>query len=234
MYSIILASYKESKNLNLLIDKIFALLKKNIEIIIVDDFSDDGTLEILKKKKKKYKKKINYLIRYKDRGLGKSIYEGLLLSKRKNIVLMDCDFNHNPKDILRLIEKFEKNNLDFIVGSRFKIVKFRSLKLRFILSYFYCLILSKFLGYNYSDSLSGFFIIKKKVINKISLKKVFFGYGDYFFRLIYFLSKKKLKVDEIQIKYGSRIHGYSKTNFIKVFLKYTYEAIKLKIYDQKN
>ena len=110
MYSVILASYKESKNLDLLIDKIFFLLKKKIEIIVVDDFSNDGTLEILKKKKKKFKN-LNYLIRYKDRGLGKSIYEGILLSKKKNLIIMDCDFNHDPKDIFRLINKFEQKNL---------------------------------------------------------------------------------------------------------------------------
>ena len=230
MYSVILASYKESKNLDLLIDKIFFLLKKKIEIIVVDDFSNDGTLEILKKKKKKFKN-LNYLIRYKDRGLGKSIYEGILLSKKKNLIIMDCDFNHDPKDIFRLINKFEQKKLDFVSGSRFKIVKYKDLKFRFILSYFYCLILSKFLGYKKTDSLSGFFIIKKKILFKTNLKKVFFGYGDYFFRLIYFLNKKKLKFDEIQIKYGNRVYGYSKTNFIKIFLKYTYEAIKLKIYE---
>ena len=144
---------------------------------------------------------------------------------------MDCDFNHDPKDIFRLINKFEQKKLDFVSGSRFKIVKYKDLKFRFILSYFYCLILSKFLGYKKTDSLSGFFIIKKKILFKINLKKVFFGYGDYFFRLIYFLNKKKLKFDEIQIKYGNRVYGYSKTNFIKIFLKYTYEAIKLKIYE---
>ena len=230
MYSVILASYKESKNLNLLIDKIFFLSKKKIEIIVVDDFSNDGTLEILKKKKKKFKN-LNYLIRYKDRGLAKSIYEGIQLSKKKNLVIMDCDFNHNPKDILKLIDKFEQKKLDFVSGSRFKIVKFKDLNVRYTLSYFYCLILSKFLGYKMTDSLSGFFVIKKKFLLKIYLKKIFFGYGDYFFRLVYFLNKEKIKVDEIQIKYGNRIYGYSKTNFIKNFLKYTYEAIKLKIYE---
>tara|TARA_A100001015_G_C14698647_1_gene597369 strand:+ start:254 stop:370 length:117 start_codon:yes stop_codon:yes gene_type:complete len=38
-------------------------------------------------------------------------------------------------------------------------------------------------------------------------------------------------LDEIQIKYGTRIHGFSKTKFLNVFLKYTKEAIKLKIYE---
>ena len=230
MYSIILASYKESKNLDLLIDKIFFIFKRKVEIIVVDDFSNDGTLEILKKKKKKFKN-LNYIIRYKDRGLAKSLCEGMLLSKKKNLIFMDCDFNHNPKDLLRLIKTFEQKNFDLVSGSRFKIVKYQYLNVRYILSYFYCLILSKFLGYKKTDSLSGFFVIKKKVLFKTNLKKIFYGYGDYFFRLIYFLNKKKFKIDEIQIKYGNRIYGYSKTDFIKTFLKYTYEAIKLRIYE---
>ena len=55
MYSIILPSYNESENLNLIIDKICLLLKQiNFEIIIVDDSSDDDTESIINKKKKKF------------------------------------------------------------------------------------------------------------------------------------------------------------------------------------
>jgi dolichol-phosphate mannosyltransferase len=229
MYSIILASYKEAKNLNLIIDKIFNI-SKTFEIIVVDDFSNDGTLQILKKKKKRFKN-IKYLIRYKNKSLSRSIYEGLLISNRRNVIVMDCDFNHNPKDIPKLIENFEKKKLNFISGSRFKNVKFKTLKTRFIFSYFYCVILSRFLGFKNTDSLSGFFIIRKKILQKMNLRKIFFGYGDYFFRLIYFLNKKSIKLDEIQIKYGNRIYGTSKTKFLNVFLRYTIEAIKLKMYE---
>tara|TARA_B110000037_G_C17040755_1_gene473539 strand:- start:582 stop:1271 length:690 start_codon:yes stop_codon:yes gene_type:complete len=229
MYSIILPSFNEEKNLNLLIDKIFNISKK-FEIIIVDDFSNDGTLEMLKNKKKLFKN-IKYLIRYKNKSLSRSIYEGILLTSKRNIIVMDCDFNHNPKDILKLIKNFEKKKLDFISGSRFKNVNLKNLKTRFIFSFFYCLILSKFLGFKSTDSLSGFFIIKKNILQKMNLRKIFYGYGDYFFRLIYYINKKNYKLDEIQIKYGNRIHGFSKTSFLGVFLKYTKEAIKLKVYE---
>jgi len=229
MYSIILPSFKEAKNLELLIDKIFDISKK-FEVIVVDDFSNDGTLEMLKIKKKKFKN-IRFLIRYKNKSLSQSIYEGIFFAKKKNIIVMDCDFNHNPRDIIKLIKNFERKELDFISGSRFKTFKIKNLRIRFIFSYIYCLILSKFLGFKSTDALSGFFLIKKNILFKMNLKKIFFGYGDYFFRLIYFLNKKSFKLDEIQIKYGIRIHGFSKTKFLNVFLKYTKEAIKLKIYE---
>ena len=229
MYSIILPSFKEAKNLELLINKIFDISKK-FEVIVVDDFSNDGTLEMLKIKKKKFKN-MRFLIRYKNKSLSQSIYEGIFFAKKKNIIVMDCDFNHNPRDIIKLIKNFERKEMDFISGSRFKTFKIKNLRIRFIFSYIYCLILSKFLGFKSTDALSGFFIIKKNILLKMNLKKIFFGYGDYFFRLIYFLNKKSFKLDEIQIKYGTRIHGFSKTKFLNVFLKYTKEAIKLKIYE---
>ena len=52
-YSIILPAYREAKNLDIIIDQIQNFMKGEIfEIIVVDDFSDDGTEQILKKKKK--------------------------------------------------------------------------------------------------------------------------------------------------------------------------------------
>ena len=55
-YSIILPAYKEAKNLNIIIDQIKNFMKgKNFEIIVVDDFSDDGTERVLKENKENIK-----------------------------------------------------------------------------------------------------------------------------------------------------------------------------------
>tara|TARA_B100000963_G_C22587569_1_gene653874 strand:- start:462 stop:1175 length:714 start_codon:yes stop_codon:yes gene_type:complete len=230
-YSIILPAYKEAKNLSIIIDQIQNFMKGKIfEIIVVDDFSDDGTERILKKKQKKYKNLFFYLRKLKYKSLAGSILKGISLSKKNNIIVMDSDFNHKPKDLKRLISRFENKKLDFVIGSRFERVDFKKLKFRFILSYYFCIFLSILLGIKSSDSLSGFFILKKKILKRSFEKKIFYGYGDFFFRLIYLIEKKKYKYENVQIMYGERIYGISKSTFFGLLFKYTFQAIKLKIF----
>lgn len=229
-YSIILPSYKEAKNLDIIIDQIQKYMDKKVfEIIVVDDFSDDGSEKILIKKQKRYKNLFFFLRKSSDKSLAKSIYKGITLAKKQNIIVMDSDFNHKPKDLKLLINDYEKKSLDFIIGSRFEYFKFKKLKLRFIFSYFFCIFLSILLGIKSSDSLSGFFILKKKIIKKNFKDKIFYGYGDFFFRLIYHIEKKNYQYSNVQITYGERIFGISKSTFFGLFIKYTFQALKLKI-----
>ena len=93
---------------------------------------------------------------------------------------MDSDFNHKPRDLKRLISRFKNKKLDFVVGSRFEKVEFKKLKFRFILSYYFCIFLSILLGVKSSDSLSGFFVLKKKIIKKTFEKKFFMGMETFF------------------------------------------------------
>jgi dolichol-phosphate mannosyltransferase len=227
-YSVILPSYNESKNLDVIIDQIQLVMKKRqFEIIVVDDFSNDGTDVVISDKKKIYKNVFLH-IRKKDPSLAKSIYKGISLSKKKNIVVMDSDFNHKQSDLIKLINLFEKKKMDFVVGSRFEKVNFTKLKFRFILSYFFCIFLNLLLDIKISDSLSGFFIIKKKIIRRSFKKNIFYGYGDFFFRLIYFLKNKGYIHQSVQVSYGERKYGTSKSTFFGLFYKYTLEAIKLR------
>ncbi len=230
-YSIILPAYKEAKNLNIIIDQIQNFMKGKIfEIIVVDDFSDDGTERVLKEKQRKYKNLFFYLRKLKYKSLAGSILKGISLSKKNNIIVMDSDFNHKPKDLKRLISRFENKKLDFVIGSRFERVEFKKLKFRFILSYYFCIFLSILLGIKSSDSLSGFFILKKKILKRSFEKKIFYGYGDFFFRLIYLIERKKYRYENVQIMYGERIYGISKSTFFGLLFKYTFQAIKLKIF----
>ena len=147
---------------------------------------------------------------------------------------MDSDFNHDPKDLLRIIDIQKKDNYDLICCSRFVNDKSEDFVLRHKLSKFYNLILKPFLNSKIKDNLSGFFLLKKKLLNELKLNKIFYGYGDYYFRLIFYLQKKTQKIYEMGIVYNDRKFGKSKTNFLKIFVKYTFQAIKLKFDYEKN
>ena len=79
-----------------------------------------------------------------------------------------------------------------------------------------------------SDNLSGFFFIDRRIIDKDLFNKIFYGYGDYYIRLLHYLQKtNNCNIKEISIVYDERKFGLSKTKFVNIFLKYTFEIIKL-------
>ena len=162
-FSIVIPVFNESKNLPLLINQIYKILKsKKFELIIVDDNSNDETKYIMKKIKKKNMK---FFIRKKDRDLTKSCVFGFEKSKYKNILVMDGDLQHRPIDILKLLKVYENSKADFVIGTR-KLFEKKEHNLGFLrlsASRLLILIVNFFLGRKTSDPMSGFFIFKKKI-----------------------------------------------------------------------
>ena len=140
---------------------------------------------------------------------------------------MDCDLSHSIDDLVRLINLKIEKNYDLICCSRFINQSKKIFSLRYNLSKIYSYILKPFLSSKVLDNLSGFFLLKKSHLNNLDHNLIFYGYGDYYFRLLYYLQKNKnLKIFEMNFFWKDRQHGKSKTKFLNIFLKYTLEAIK--------
>ena len=101
-------------------------------------------------------------------------------------------------------------------------------KIHFYFSFFFNLFLRIMLKTQIQDNLGGYFCIKKSVLNTLPKEKIFFGYGEYFFRLLYFAQKKKYTIIEIPAFYSLRREGKSKSNFLLLLCKYFFEAVKLR------
>jgi len=216
--SIIIPTLNEEKN----IFKLYEIIKKKFkcssyEIIYVDDNSSDQTQsKILALKNQR--KNTKYIFR-KERNFFTAFLDGVKIAKGKYIVLMDADLQHSPDNINKLFLEIKKNNLDFVIGSRFlkesKNYK-NSLKsvIRFMLSKFFIFIINKLFSLKVTDPLAGFFICKKKSLknNKLLFKRGFKVLLDYLI-----VNKNNLKIKEVPIKFNKRLHGNSKLN-IKVFL----------------
>ena len=210
-FSIDIPVYNESKNIPLLINQIYKVLKsKTFELILVDDNSTDGTKNIMKKFQKK---NLKYFIRKKKRDLTRSCVFGFEKSKYKNILVMDGDLQHRPTDIIKLVKIYEKNKADFVVGTRnlFKRKKHNLSFFRLSASRILILIVNIFLGYKTSDPMSGFFIFKKKIFSRN--KKRLYNKGYKILMDLIYINMKKTKIFDVNINFDTRKKGASKMDF---------------------
>tara|TARA_Y100001980_G_C14452878_1_gene236411 strand:- start:15 stop:719 length:705 start_codon:yes stop_codon:yes gene_type:complete len=218
-YSIIVPVFKEEKNIARMISKVHSELhKKKIkyELIFVDDDSLDNSKKIFEKNKNE---KTRFFIRKeKPRDLSKSVIFGSKKSKFNNLIVMDGDLQHNPKDIYKLIRKFELTNCDIVIGSR-KLINYKKANLnplRFIFSKLLNQIFNKLFNQKILDPMSGFFLIKKKIVKDVKDQLILLGYKILIDIIL--SSKKRLKIQEVFINFRVRDKGFSKMR-LKILLQ---------------
>tara|TARA_Y100000768_G_scaffold118170_1_gene87280 strand:- start:2502 stop:3203 length:702 start_codon:yes stop_codon:yes gene_type:complete len=222
-FTIVIPVYNEAKNLQILVPKIYKVLKNiKFELIIVDDNSRDDTSKILKKFKKK---NLHHLLRKKKRDLSKSCIDGFKKAKYKDIVVMDGDLQHKPSDLKKILNIFYKYDTDVVVGTRdlFADKEHNLNFLRLIASRTLILIVNILLGRKTSDPMSGFFMFKKKIFIKSQEKLVKKGY-KILLDLLY-VKDQKIKVIDININFDSRIKGRSKMS-LKILFNLVYMILK--------
>jgi dolichol-phosphate mannosyltransferase len=212
--SIVIPIFEESKNVEKLVNGIINNLQiDNYEILFVDDNSNDGTEEILSRLSKN-NNKIKYIIRKeKTKDLSKSCALGFEKSLYENILVMDGDLQHDTNDINKLIQSFNNDKADIIVGSR-NLFNKRNEGLdivRLIASKILIIFVSLFLGKKTNDPMSGFFIFKKKIY-ELNKKKLHIKGYKILLDLIY-CSDEKLKIVDVDINFKRRSLGSSKMGF---------------------
>ena len=225
-FSIVIPVYNESKNLPLLISQIYKVLKNHtFELIIIDDNSSDGTFEVLNKIKKK---NFRFFIRKKKRDLSRSCVLGFNKSKYKNILVMDGDLQHQPKDIKKLLRIFQLKKAHIVIGSRelFTRKKHNLSFMRLSASRILIFIVNILLGNKTSDPMSGFFIFKKEIF--ITNKYKLFNKGYKILMDLIYLDKKYQKIYDVKINFANRKKGESKMN-MKILISLIY-MILYKLY----
>ena len=116
MFSIVIPIYNEAQNITKLVEEIFQSLDnyKNFEIIVVNDASEDNTIEITNRLQKKYN--IVVINNKYNRGQSYSVLEGIRISKNEIIVTLDGDGQNNPSDIPNLLKYYVENKNIYLVG----------------------------------------------------------------------------------------------------------------------
>ena len=226
--SIILPTYNERDNILELIESIQSYVGSaglDYEIVVVDDNSPDGTAAVVQDKFPA-DPCVKVLVRH-ERGLASAIKHGILHSSGEVLVVMDTDFNHDPKMIPQMVKFLEY--YDVIIGSRFVMAGGMEDKFRYYSSFMYNLFIRLMFRTQVQDNLSGFFSIYRQTLTEMDLDNIFYGYGDYFIRLLITAWRKKLAMLEVPVFYRLRRYGHSKTQFLKTFVQYTTSVLRLRL-----
>ncbi len=199
--SIIIPVFNEINSIQQILKKIIKDTPKiKKKIIVVDDFSSDGTREWLIKKKKEIN--ITVVLKEKNEGKGSAVLEGLKYTKSNDIILIqDGDLEYFPKDINKLYKEIKKG-YDIVLGNRFH--KFSHYHYKsFALANFF---ISKFISILYlskvSDAAVCYKMFKRSVIDNIVINSNDFMFDFEFVCKI--LKKKTWKISEVSISYKGR------------------------------
>jgi dolichol-phosphate mannosyltransferase len=138
---------------------------------------------------------------------------------------MDSDGNHRPEDVTMLLRI--AGYVDIVVGSRFVYGGGMPSLFHYYLSYLFNIFMRLATGTRLDDNLSGFFSIHRAKLFALDFDKIFWGYGDYFFRLLLLCQREGFRLVEVPVFYGERKHDTSKTGFFRVFAHYTSEVLRV-------
>jgi len=199
--SIIIPCYNEIRTLEKIIDKVNNQNLYNKEIILIDDYSTDGTREILKKRIEPKVQKI--ILNRKNFGKGYSIREGIKAATGDIILIQDADLEYDPTDYPKLVEPINKGYADVVYGSRFigadekRILFFWHSVGNKILTLFSNI----FSNLNLTDMENCYKVFKSEVIKSINLKENRFGIEP---EITAKIAKKNLRIYEVGVKYYGR------------------------------
>lgn len=231
---IIIPTYNERTNIEILLEQIFKLAIPNLKALVVDDNSPDGTGDLLENLKSRYP--IEVMHRPKKMGLGtayQSAFKKILAWKREKcpsfIVHMDADLSHDPKAIPIMLQKIK--DCDLVLGSRYtKGGKINNWSLwRRLLSRFANFYARTVLRLPYRDLTSGYKCYRLETIKNLDLEHISsLGY-NFLVETTYMAHNNGAKIIEVPITFVERKRGSSKLGLkiiIESFLKILKLAVK--------
>ena len=210
-YSIIIPAYNEEGNIVQCVNRV-PDLKRDYEIIVINDGSKDRTADKVKElmKNNSHLRLIDYKL---NRGKGYATRTGLDAAKKDVLMILDADMTVRPEDLFLFMEPFESGNAEFVNGTRmvYPMANQAMRSVNIFGNKIFSIIFSYLLSQNVTDTLCGTKCIFRKDYHRIIMEDN--AWPD--FDLLFGASKKYLKIVEVPIQYQNRVSGESKMKVVK-------------------
>tara|TARA_Y100000816_G_scaffold274719_1_gene242272 strand:+ start:135 stop:827 length:693 start_codon:yes stop_codon:yes gene_type:complete len=205
--SVIIPCFNEENTIKKIVEKVRKNSNFNLEIIIIDDHSSDKTREIIEND---LKTKVDLII-LNDQNYGKgfSVRKGIDAATGDIILIQDADLEYNPSDYGKLLKPIMDDVADVVYGSRFvgseekRVLYFWHM----VGNKFLTLLSNMFTNLNLTDMEVCYKVFRSSVIKDIKLEENRFGFEP---EITAKISKKKLRIYEVGVRYFGRTYAEGK------------------------
>src|SRR3989339_759668 len=231
--SVLMPAYNEGKTLEKIVEKVIKQKVEGVydlEIIIVDDRSQDNTRAIIESLKNKYKDKIVPVFHEKNMGKGAAIRTAIDKMTGDICIIQDADLEYDPSDYPLLLEPLVDTRADCVYGSRF--VGSQSKRVLFFWHYlgnrFLTLLSNMFTNLNLTDMETCYKAFKCDILKSIPLQCNRFGFEP---EITAKIARKRCRIFEVGISYSGRTYEEGKKitwkdGFVAIYIILRYGLIR--------
>jgi len=206
-FSIIIPCFNEAGTIELILRRIHDTPLESKEIIVIDDFSTDGTRQMLSGPLNSH---IDRLIFHdRNKGKGAALRSGFSQAKGDIIIIQDADLEYDPGDYPKLVEPIIKGKADVVYGSRFvggephRVLYFW----HYIGNKFLTLFSNMLTNLNLTDMETCYKVFRREIIEQLSIEEDRFGFEP---EITAKISRLNCSVYEVGISYDGRTYKEGK------------------------
>lgn len=232
--SVVIPVYNEINTIDEILSRVLDVdLPK--EVIVVDDFSTDGTREFLKewetKRRKKSKDEVRICYQPRNMGKGAALRSAFKEATGEIVIIQDADLEYHPQEYPKLIEPILDGRADVVYGSRFlgaprRVLMFRHTLGNKLLTFFSNLCTDL----NLTDMETGYKVFKKEVLEHLHLRSNRFGFEP---EVTAKIAKMNYRIYEVPISYSGRDYWEGKKINWRDGLKAVFSILRYHFFDSE-